>query len=115
MCIRDSSPSGQNYGEADKQVKALAAELWDGLDGNRKKLACIGKGLLMVNMEDVYKRQDQSTQRVFYNVFDVKGNLKMQNNAIGIILGNGWYNQRDRTVEGHMWYDVPKMCIRDRL
>ena len=36
----------------------------------------------------------------------------MQNNAIGIILGNGWYNQRDRTVEGHMWYDVPKMILQ---
>lgn len=47
----ERSPSGQNYGEADKQVKALAAELWDGLDGNRKKMACIGKGLLMVNMD----------------------------------------------------------------
>lgn len=33
----ERSPSGQNYGEADKQVKALAAELWNGLDGNRKR------------------------------------------------------------------------------
>ena len=47
----ERSPSGQNYGEADKQVKALAAELWNGLDGNRKKMARIGKGLLMVNMD----------------------------------------------------------------
>ena len=60
----------------------------------------------------LYHYDDQSTQRVFYNVFDVTGNLKMQNNAIGIILGNGWYNQRDRTVEGHMWYDVPKMILQ---
>lgn len=47
----ERSPGGQNYGEADKQVRALAAELWNGLDGKQKKISCIGKGLLMVNMD----------------------------------------------------------------
>ncbi|WP_273162880.1 glycosyl hydrolase [Bacteroides fluxus] len=47
----ERSPSGQNYGEADRQVRALAAELWNGLDGKRKKMSRIGKGLLMVNMD----------------------------------------------------------------
>lgn len=60
----------------------------------------------------LYHYDDQSTQRVFYNVFDVTENLKSQQNVVGIILGNGWYNQRDRTVEGNMWYDVPKMILQ---
>ena len=60
----------------------------------------------------LYHYDDQSTQRVFYNVFDVTQKLKTKNNAIGIILGNGWYNQRDRIVEGNMWYDVPKMILQ---
>lgn len=60
----------------------------------------------------LYHYDDQSTQRVLYNTFDVTQNLKKQGNAIGIILGNGWYNQRDRTVEGCMWYDVPKMILQ---
>ncbi len=60
----------------------------------------------------LYHYDDQSTQRVFYNAFDVTKNLKIQNNAIGIILGNGWYNQRARTIEGNMWYDIPKMIMQ---
>lgn len=60
----------------------------------------------------LYPYDDQSTQRVLYNVFDVTSHLKKQKNVIGMVLGNGWYNQRDRVVEGHMWYDVPKMILQ---
>ena len=60
----------------------------------------------------LYHYDDQSTQRVLYNVFDVTSHLKKQNNVIGVVLGNGWYNQRDRIVEGHMWYDVPKLILQ---
>lgn len=47
----ERSPSGQNYGEADRQVKVLANELWSGLDGEQKKAARIGKGLLLQGMD----------------------------------------------------------------
>lgn len=60
----------------------------------------------------LYHYDDQSTQRVFYNTFDVLQMLRKGNNAIGVLLGNGWYNQRDRTVEGHMWYDIPKLILQ---
>lgn len=60
----------------------------------------------------LYHYDDQSTQRVLYNVFDVTSKLKKQNNVIGVVLGNGWYNQHDRVVEGYMWYDVPKMLLQ---
>lgn len=60
----------------------------------------------------LYHYDDQSTQRVLYNVFDVTSHLKKRNNVIGVILGNGWYNQRDRIVEGYMWYDIPKLILQ---
>jgi alpha-L-rhamnosidase len=60
----------------------------------------------------LYPYDDQSTKRVLYNTFDVTQNLNLQANAIGILLGNGWYNQRDRTVEGNMWYDLPKLIFQ---
>ncbi|MDR1624688.1 MAG: glycoside hydrolase family 78 protein [Tannerellaceae bacterium] len=60
----------------------------------------------------LYYYDDQSTQRVLYNVFNVTNLLKKEDNAIGMVLGNGWYNQRDRIVEGFMWYDVPKMILQ---
>lgn len=60
----------------------------------------------------LYPYDDQSTQRVFYNSFDVTKTITQNNNAIGILLGNGWYNQRDRRVEGDMWYDNPKLIFQ---
>ena len=60
----------------------------------------------------LYPYEDQSKQRVYYNTFDVTRSIISNDNAIGIILGNGWYNQRDRTVEGKMWYDVPKLIFQ---
>lgn len=60
----------------------------------------------------LYHYDDQSGQRVFYNTFDITKMLEPDNNAVGVILGNGWYNQRDRTIEGNMWYDVPKMILQ---
>ncbi len=60
----------------------------------------------------LYHYDDQSSQRVFYNTFDVSDLLTHGSNAIGAVLGNGWYNQRDRTVEGHMWYDIPKLIAQ---
>jgi len=60
----------------------------------------------------LYPYDDQSTKRVYYNTFDVTPNITFDNNTIGMLLGNGWYNQRDRMVEGTMWYDVPKLIFQ---
>lgn len=60
----------------------------------------------------LYPYDDQSTQRVLYNSFDVSDGINQQDNTIGVLLGNGWYNQRDRTVEGKMWYDLPKLIFQ---
>ncbi|MGZ3874821.1 MAG: family 78 glycoside hydrolase catalytic domain, partial [Mucilaginibacter sp.] len=60
----------------------------------------------------LYPYDDQSTQRVLYNTFDVTDNIDPKDNCIGIVLGNGWYNQRDRTVEGTLWYDLPKLIFQ---
>ena len=64
-------------------------------------------------LEDlIYFYDDQSTTRVYYNTFDVGELLKPGENLINIVLGNGWYNQRDRTVEGKMWYDTPRLIFQ---
>jgi len=55
-----------------------------------------------------YHYDDQSTQRCLYDTYDVTDMLAKGTNAAGIILGNGWYNQRARTIEGQMWYDLPR-------
>ncbi len=60
----------------------------------------------------IYYHDDQSRQRVLYNTFDVTRQVKSGENVIGMILGNGWYNQRDRTVEGRMWYNTPRLIFQ---
>ncbi|WP_293669488.1 glycosyl hydrolase [uncultured Parabacteroides sp.] len=44
------SPSMQHYGRADRQVKAMADELWGGLDGQNVKAIKRGKGELLYGM-----------------------------------------------------------------
>ncbi|MDB4583604.1 family 78 glycoside hydrolase catalytic domain [Draconibacterium sp.] len=60
----------------------------------------------------LYHYDDQSTNRVFYNTFDVTDQLQKGKNAIAMILGNGWYNQRDRMVEGVLWYSTPRLICQ---
>lgn len=60
----------------------------------------------------LYPHDDQSNKRVLYNCFDVTREVIQGANCVGILLGNGWYNQRDRTVEGTMWYDVPRLIFQ---
>jgi alpha-L-rhamnosidase len=64
-------------------------------------------------LEDlIYFYDDQSTTRVYYNTFDVSELMKKGENVINMVLGNGWYNQRDRIVEGKMWYDTPRLIFQ---
>ena len=39
---------------------------------------------------------DQSRQRVLYVTYDITGLLQPGANAVGVMLGNGWHNQRER-------------------
>ncbi len=51
--------------------------------------------------------------RALYVAHDVTGQLKAGDNAIGVMLGNGWYNMHTRAVwlfDKAPWRDVP--CLR---
>ena len=63
----------------------------------------------------IYDYDDQSTTTVLYNTYDLTQYLQQGDNALGVILGNGWYNQRDRTAEGRLWYDTPRMIAQLEL
>lgn len=60
----------------------------------------------------LYYHDDQSRQRVLYNTYDVSSELRKGANVLGVVLGNGWYNQRDRTVEGCLWYNTPRLLAQ---
>ena len=63
----------------------------------------------------LYPFQDKTKKRVLYNTYDIASQLIDGINTIGIVLGNGWYNQRDRTVEGEMWYGSPRVIAQIEL
>ena len=54
--------------------------------------------------------QTEYPKRAIYSAYDVTGLLKPGSNTIGVILGNGWYNQ-DR-VWGGMTYGRPVLRLR---
>lgn len=51
----------------------------------------------------------------FFREYDVTGFLKKGKNKIRVLLGNGWYNQREKNVEGDLWYGDLKLCFSLKL
>lgn len=81
----------------------------------------IGDHVLVPNWTDydnrnieglLYPFDDQTSKRVQYIQHSVADQLKQGENAIGVMLGNGFYNQTERTVEGKMRYGAPKLIMQ---
>lgn len=52
--------------------------------------------------------------KVFYQTFDVTPMLRPGANALGVILGNGWFNEQSKAVwvfDKAPWRDVPKFLL----
>jgi alpha-L-rhamnosidase len=66
-------------------------------------------------MDPMYTRFDR---RTLYVTYDVTDNLKNGNNAIGVLLGNGWYNHQSTAVwDFHKanWRARPTFCLDLRI
>jgi alpha-L-rhamnosidase len=54
------------------------------------------------------------TKRVLYSTYDVTGLVKKGDNAVGIMLGNGWYNSHNEDAWNYNrapWRDRPKALM----
>ncbi len=49
-----------------------------------------------------YAINDQFTYRCYYDKYDISEHLVNGENTIEIVLGNGWYKQKERIAEGNM-------------
>jgi len=58
----------------------------------------------------LYPLSDTRSHRAYYLDYDLTGLLKPGANDIAVWLGNGWYNQHERNVEGDLWYEKPKLA-----
>lgn len=89
------------------KVYIAAAGLYE-LSLNREK---VGDHML----DPVYTRFDR---RVMYVTYDVTARLQKGNNAIGVILGNGWYNHQSLAVwdfHNAPWRARPAFCLDLRI
>lgn len=81
----------------------------------------VGEDVLTPNQTDydrrrldglLYPYEDAGRKRVLYMTYDVTGLLKRGGNAVGVILGNGWFNQQARAVEGCMAYGARRLLLQ---
>lgn len=64
-----------------------------------------GKDLLTPNRTDF-------TKTVYYHTYDITEELRKGTNALGIILRNGWYNQKDKVNVKLLWYGYPWLLFQ---
>jgi alpha-L-rhamnosidase len=57
--------------------------------------------------------QTDYEKRIFYNTYDISRDLQKGMNAVGIILGNGWYNQQ--VAWGGMSYGAPELIMQIKI
>lgn len=57
----------------------------------------------------LYPNERHGRYRTLYMTYDILPYIKEGENSIEVWLGNGWYNQRERIIEGDMWYDFIKL------
>ncbi len=66
-------------------------------------------------LDPMYTRFDR---RTLYVTYDVTSQIKSGNNAIGVLLGNGWYNHQSTAVwnfDKAPWRARPKFCLNLRI
>lgn len=66
-------------------------------------------------LDPVFTRYDR---RVLYTTYDIAGYVREGANAVGVMLGNGWYNQHAQDVwhfETAPWRDRPKLLLQMRF
>lgn len=66
-------------------------------------------------LDPMFTRFDR---RTLYSTFDITGQLTQGENAVGILLGNGWYNLQSKAVwyfDKAPWRARPKFCMDIRI
>ena len=123
--LKNASPEFRREFTVSKKIKQASAYLtglgYYELYLNGKK---IGDHVLSPNQTN-YDRQKvekwseqrigNMTSTVLYETFDITSALKDGGNAVGIIVGNGWYIQADRPNDTMLWYDTPRLIAQFKI
>lgn len=95
-----------------KQIKSARAYI---AAGGLYELYLNGKKVGNHRLDPMYTRFDR---RNLYVSYDVTANLKQGKNAVGVVLGNGWYNHQSLAVwnfDKAPWRARPTFCLDLRI
>lgn len=98
--------------EQHKKVKSARAYI---AAAGLYELSINGKKIGDHRLDPMYTRFDR---RTLYVTYDVTANLQDDKNAIGVLLGNGWYNHQSTAVwDFHKanWRNRPTFCLDLRI
>jgi alpha-L-rhamnosidase len=97
---------------AAKKIKSARAYI---ACGGLYELYLNGKKVGNHRMDPMYTRYDR---RTLYVTYDVTSQLQNGKNAVGVLLGNGWYNHQSTAVwDFHKapWRNRPTFCLDIRI
>ncbi|WP_231427586.1 alpha-L-rhamnosidase [Pedobacter sp. Leaf250] len=95
-----------------KKVKSARAYI---ATGGLYELSINGKKIGNHRMDPMYTRFDR---RTLYVTYDVTQEINQGKNAIGVLLGNGWYNHQSTAVwyfDRAPWRNRPAFCLDVRI
>jgi len=98
--------------EPHKKIKSARAYI---ASAGLYELSINGKKIGNHRMDPMYTRFDR---RTLYVTYEVTANLQQGKNAIGVLLGNGWYNHQSTAVwdfEKAAWRARPTFCLDLRI
>ena len=75
----------------------------------------VSEDVLVPAWSEYEKRKTKELYEVSHRTYFMKYNiteyLNVGENTIGVLLGNGWYNQHEHKIAGDTEYDLPKLCF----
>lgn len=98
--------------EAGKQIRSARAYV---AVAGLYELYLNGKKVGNHRLDPMYTRFDK---RTLYVSYDVTGQIKQGKNAVGVLLGNGWYNMQSTAVwdfDKAKWRNRPAFCLDLRV
>ena len=106
------APYFRNTFNTSKKVKSARAYI---AAAGLYELSINGKRIGNHRMDPMYTRFDR---RTLYVTYDVTNEINQGNNAIGVLLGNGWYNHQSTAVwdfDRAPWRNRPTFCLDVRI
>lgn len=109
---RKPAPYFRREFRLDKPVRSARAYI---AVGGLYELTINGERIGDHRLDPLYTRFDR---RILYVTHDVTGQLRRGDNAVGVLLGNGWYNHQSGAVwdfHNAPWRNRPAFCLDLRI